>query len=47
MVSVFHDDTPAPFGIVVGLTGLAALVLGIIANRMNSSVADTNPVAGT
>jgi DHA1 family bicyclomycin/chloramphenicol resistance-like MFS transporter len=45
MVSVFHDDTPAPFGIVVGLTGLAALVLGVIANRMNSSVADASPVA--
>ena len=35
MVSVFHDDTPTPFGLVVGLTALAALALGILANHMN------------
>jgi len=45
MVSVFHDDTPAPFGIVIGLTGLAALVLGVIANRMNSYVTDNGGIS--
>jgi DHA1 family bicyclomycin/chloramphenicol resistance-like MFS transporter len=45
MVSVFHDDTPNPFGIVIGLTAMAAIVLGIIANRMNSSVPVSDPLA--
>ena len=33
MVSVFHDDTPVPFGFVIGLTALLAIILGVIANR--------------
>ncbi len=33
IVSVFHDDTPAPFGFVIGLTAVFAIVLGIAANR--------------
>lgn len=33
MVSVFHDDTPGPFGVVIGLTGVLAIILGVIANR--------------
>jgi DHA1 family bicyclomycin/chloramphenicol resistance-like MFS transporter len=36
MVSVFHDGTPGPFGMVVGVTALIGVVLGIIANRMNA-----------
>ena len=35
MVSVFHDDTPNPFGIIIGLTALLGVVLAVIANRMN------------
>lgn len=34
MVSVFHDDTPGPFGVVIGATAVAAIVLGVIANRL-------------
>ncbi len=34
MVSVFHDDTPSPFGIVIGLTALVGILLGVTANRM-------------
>ena len=33
MVSVFHDDTPAPFGVVIGLTAVVAIILGVSANR--------------
>ena len=33
MVSVFHDDTPAPFGVVIGLTAIVAIILGVSANR--------------
>jgi len=33
MVSVFHDDTPDPFGVVIGLTAVLAIILGVIANR--------------
>ena len=40
MVSVFHDGTPGPFGVVIGLTAVAGLVLGVIANRMKG---DNNP----
>ncbi len=36
MVSVFHDDTPDPFGVVIGLTALSAIALGVIANRMDA-----------
>ncbi|MCP4334986.1 MAG: multidrug effflux MFS transporter [Gammaproteobacteria bacterium] len=36
IVSVFHDDTPAPFGLVIGMTAVFAIVLGVIANRKNS-----------
>ena len=46
LVSVFHDDTPAPFGMVVGLTALAALALGIIANRMDRTEKQAAAVAG-
>ncbi|MCZ6881448.1 MAG: hypothetical protein O7F15_00400, partial [Gammaproteobacteria bacterium] len=35
MVSVFHDGTPGPFGIVIGLTAVAGIVLGVIANRQS------------
>ena len=35
MVSVFHDDTPAPFGIVIGLTAVVGIVFGVIANRQS------------
>jgi len=34
MVSVVHDDTPAPFGLVIAVTALLAITLGVIANRM-------------
>jgi DHA1 family bicyclomycin/chloramphenicol resistance-like MFS transporter len=34
MVSVFHDDTPNPFGIVIGLTAVLGILLAVIANRM-------------
>ena len=37
MVSVFHDDTPSPFGVVIGLTALLGIFLGVLANRMQSS----------
>lgn len=33
MVSVFHDDTPGPFGFVIGLTAMIAIILGVSANR--------------
>ncbi len=33
IVSVIHDDTPAPFGFVIGVTAVFAVVLGVIANR--------------
>jgi len=33
MVSVFHDDTPGPFGVVIGLTAVLAIILGVLANR--------------
>ena len=33
MVSVIHDGTPGPFGIVIGLTTVAGIVLGVIINR--------------
>ena len=36
MVSVIHDGTPAPLGFVIGLTAVLAIVLGVIANRMDS-----------
>jgi DHA1 family bicyclomycin/chloramphenicol resistance-like MFS transporter len=36
MVSVIHDGTPAPLGFVVGLTAVLAIVLGVIANRMDA-----------
>ena len=35
MVSVFHDDTPAPFGVVIGLTAVAGVILGLVANRLS------------
>ena len=35
MVSVFHDDTPRPFGLVVGFTAAMIIVMGVMANRMN------------
>ncbi len=35
MVSVIHDGTPGPFGIVIGLTAVAGIVLGVIANRQS------------
>ncbi len=34
MVSVFHDDTPNPFGVVIGLTAALAIYLGVLANRL-------------
>ena len=36
MVSVFHDDTPDPFGIVIGLTAVVGIVFGVIANRQSA-----------
>ena len=36
MVSVIHDGTPAPFGFVIGVTTVLAIVLGITAHRMNA-----------
>lgn len=36
MVSVIHDDTPGPFGLVIGLTAVFAIVLGVMANRMET-----------
>ena len=36
MVSVIHDDTPGPFGLVIGLTAVLAIVLGVMANRMET-----------
>jgi len=36
MVSIFHDGTPGPFGIVIGLTAVAGIVLGVIANRQST-----------
>jgi DHA1 family bicyclomycin/chloramphenicol resistance-like MFS transporter len=36
MVSVFHDDTPDPFGVVIGLTAVAGIFLGVIANRQSA-----------
>jgi len=36
MVSVIHDGTPGPFGIVIGLTAVAGIVLGVIANRQST-----------
>ena len=36
MVSVIHDDTPGPFGLVIGLTAILAIVLGVMANRMET-----------
>ena len=38
LVSVFHDDTPRPFGIVIGLIAIMAVILGIRANRMEKEV---------
>jgi DHA1 family bicyclomycin/chloramphenicol resistance-like MFS transporter len=38
LVSVFHDDTPRPLGLVVGLIAILAVVLGIRANRMEKSI---------
>lgn len=35
LVSVYHDDTPRPFAIVVGLAAVAIIILGVIANRSN------------
>ena len=34
LVSVFHDDTPRPFGLVIALIAVLAVILGIRANRM-------------
>jgi DHA1 family bicyclomycin/chloramphenicol resistance-like MFS transporter len=39
MVSVIHDGTPGPFGIVIGLTAVAGIVLGVIANRQSTKQA--------
>ena len=36
MVSVFHDDTPDPFGVVIGLTAVVGIVFGVIANRQSA-----------
>jgi hypothetical protein len=36
MVSVIHDDTPGPFGFVIGVIAVFAIVLGILANRMDT-----------
>jgi len=41
MVSVFHDGTPGPFGIVIGLTTVAGIVLGVIINRQSTKQAAT------
>jgi DHA1 family bicyclomycin/chloramphenicol resistance-like MFS transporter len=35
MVSVFHDDTPLPYGIVVGCCAIIGVILCIIANKMH------------
>lgn len=35
LVSVIHDDTPDPFGYVIGLTAVLAIALGIFAHRMD------------
>ena len=39
MVSVIHDGTPGPFGIVIGLTAVAGIVLGVIINRQSTKQA--------
>jgi DHA1 family bicyclomycin/chloramphenicol resistance-like MFS transporter len=36
MVSVIHDDTPGPFGFVIAVIAVFAIVLGILANRMDT-----------
>ncbi|MFT5505767.1 MAG: DHA1 family bicyclomycin/chloramphenicol resistance-like MFS transporter [Gammaproteobacteria bacterium] len=36
MVSVIHDDTPGPLGLVIGLTAIGGVILGIAANRMET-----------
>ena len=33
LVSVFHDDTPLPFGIIIGLIAVTGVLLGWLANR--------------
>ena len=45
MVSVFHDDTPNPFGIIVGLTGVVGIGLGVIANRMKDDNTQSDNLA--
>jgi len=37
LVSVIHDGTPGPFGIVIGLTAVAGIVLGVSANRQSET----------
>ena len=38
LVSVFHDDTPRPFGFVIALIAILAVILGIRANRMEKNI---------
>ena len=45
MVSVFHDDTPNPFAIIVGLTGVVGIGLGVIANRMKDDNTQSDNLA--
>ena len=35
MVSVFHDDTPKPFGMVIGVTAVLIILFARLANRMD------------
>jgi MFS transporter, DHA1 family, multidrug resistance protein len=37
MVSIIHDGTPAPLGLVIGLTAILAIILGVTANRMEKN----------
>ena len=36
MVSVFHDGTPTPFGVVIGVTAFMAVVLAVLAHRLKA-----------
>ena len=38
MVSVYHDGTPTPYGVVIGGTALLMLLLGLYINRMPAQV---------
>ncbi len=35
LVSLFHDDTPGPFGLIIGITAILGLILGYCSNRLD------------